>query len=86
MKTQRTIRITTLLFALLAIGGAALADEEADARLAEAREAMNRARYAEAAELYAEYRSRVDAEEKVAEALYWEAFARYRLDRTQELK
>ncbi len=69
---------------------AAAAQRDAEARaqacLDEARAAMNSERYRDAARLYAELRELSQARDAVGDALYWEAFARYRLQQTGELK
>ena len=81
----RTLLLPVLLATLLAGLGTALAQED-DESMAAAREALSRARYRQAAELYEQARARTNVRSRVAEALYWEAFSRYRLDRTRELK
>lgn len=85
MKTLTTLRPLVALVLVL-IAGAALADQPADAKLEAARKALNSERYKEAAALYAEA-YRLAGEQAVAgDALYWEAFSRYRMQQTQELK
>ena len=81
MKTLNIIWIVALL-----VAGVAMAQDNEDEYMEQAREALNRARYREAAELYEMYRQESYEKERMAEALYWEAFARYRLERTTELK
>ncbi len=65
---------------------AARADDATDARLDKARQALNDSRYQEAARLYAEFREQSKQSAEVGDALYWEAFARYRLQQMTELK
>jgi len=75
-----------LAFALVAVPAIAADDPSADAKIQEARAALNAEKYRQAALLYAEARAAARSRELAAHALYWEAFARYRLDKTQELK
>ena len=78
--------MTTVALLLVVIAGAALADQPTDAKLEAARKALNSERYREAAALYSEVYE-MTAEQAVAgDALYWQAFARYRLQQTQELQ
>jgi HEAT repeat protein len=90
MKTTRTptslriLAVLAVLIPMLLAAGTALADDEE--RLEAARAALNKARYSDAALLFAEARERAQAERTAAEATYWEAFARYRTERTDELK
>lgn len=58
----------------------------ARAQLDAAREALNREQYQQAAGMLASQRAELLRTHEAGNALYWEAFARYRLDRTQELK
>lgn len=67
-----------------AAGRAAL--EAARAQLEAARAALNREQFEHAAQMLAERREQLLQTREAGNALYWEAFARYRLDRTQELK
>ncbi len=73
---------TTLVALLLLVlaGTAAAADDAA------ARKALDQQRYREAAQLYAEIRAGAATEAAIGDALYWEAFARYRLGQTAELQ
>lgn len=59
--------------------------DPADALYREAREALNSGRYAEAADLFARIRTRYSESEYAPDSYYWEAFARYRSDDTDEL-
>ena len=58
----------------------------ARAQLDAARAALSRDQYERAAQLLAEQREQLLRTREAGNALYWEAFARYRLERTQELK
>jgi hypothetical protein len=58
----------------------------AEQLMQEARAALNRERYAEAAELMHEVQRASREARYAGNAMYWEAFARYRLQRLQELK
>lgn len=58
----------------------------ARAQLEAARTAMGREQFEHAAQLLAEQREQLLRTREAGNALYWEAFARYRLTRTQELK
>ncbi len=82
----RKIMGIIVLVAVLATAGYALADEESTRKMEEARAALNRAKYAEAAELMAEVYRLEKNTEAAGNALYWEAFARYRLQRKVERK
>lgn len=84
MRTRRLLVALAILVPALVGAGTALADDEE--RLEAAREALNERSYREAAALYAEARELAELERTEAEALYWEAFARYRTDKTSELK
>lgn len=75
--------LVPLVLTILA-AGAALADDEE--RLETAREALNEARYKLAAKLYAEAYEKAEYEQTRAQALYWQAFARYRTEKTYELE
>lgn len=93
MKTPNTRLAVAALLALAlaaAAAGPAAADPREDSRadraLAEARAALNSERYQEAARLFAEAFAKAQEKELAGDALYWEAFARYRLQQTGELK
>jgi len=92
MNTAKILLITVAaaLALWLGLGTALAADDDQLAKetqlMQEARESLNRARFAEAARAYEEVRAVAQEQEVVAEALYWEAFSRYRLERTSELK
>jgi len=85
MKT-RTIVSISIVAVGLAIAGYALADQEVDLKMQEAREALNQARYEYAAQMLAEIYEMEKGREAAGNALYWQAFARYKLQRTSELK
>jgi HEAT repeat protein len=70
----------------LAVAGYALAQESADAQREAAREALNKAHYEEAAQLLAEVFEMEKEHQEAGNDLYWQAFARYKLRRTEELK
>jgi len=76
-----TMKILLVCFLIVTVVSAALAADDAAAR-----KALNDQRYLEAAELYAELRAAAKTGNAIGDAIYWEAFARYRLDRTSELK
>ncbi len=82
----RKIAGIAVVIVVLLVAGYALADEESTQILEEARAALNRAEFEKAAQLMSEvYRLEKDTEE-AGNALYWEAFARYRLQRHVERK
>jgi len=77
----------TFLAALLATTTVFAADEdEARESYRRAREALNESEYERAAELYAESRELAESDDLAGNSLYWEAFARYRQGRTEELR
>ncbi len=78
--------LTTVALLLVLIAGNALADQPTDAKLEAARKALNAERYKEAAGLYAEAYKLAGEQTVAGDALYWEAFSRYRLQQTAELK
>ena len=91
----RKILAITLLALALAAAGLALADgaEAAEAaagtespQMTAARDALNKAQYEKAASLMREVYEQDRSAAEAGNALYWEAFARYRLKRTEELK
>jgi len=82
----RNIAGFVFLAAALAVAGYALADEETELKMQEAREALNQARYEYAAQMLAEVYEAEKGREAAGNALYWQAFARYKLQRTSELK
>jgi len=59
---------------------------KAEAYMEEARHSLNRSRYEEAAEKFARVHELAIQKELAGDALYWEAFARFRMERTVELK
>ena len=83
---SRTIVGIAVVAAALAIAGYALADQETELKMQEAREALNQARYEYAAQMLAEIYEVEKGREAAGNALYWQAFARYKLQRTSELK
>ena len=85
MKTQTTVALLVALL-LAVIAGAAPADQPTDAKLEAARKALNAERYKEAAALYAEAYELAGEQAVAGDALYWEAFSRYRMQQTLELK
>lgn len=82
----RKIAAITLAIIVLVVAGYALADENSDKMMAAAREALNREQFAKAAQLMHEVYELEQETEAAGNALYWEAFARYRLKKTTELK
>ena len=85
MKTWNIVGFVFLV-AALAVAGYALADEEAEFKMQEAREALNQARYEQAADLLEEVYELEREKQAAGNALYWQAFARYKMNRTSELK
>ena len=93
MSPHKLLSVTALLIVLLSLGLArpAAAEsprdlEQAEDRFQEAREALNRSRYTEAAELFAQAYELSRPAMAAGDALYWEAFALARLERTANLK
>ncbi|MFH2053113.1 MAG: HEAT repeat domain-containing protein [bacterium] len=75
------------LLALLFLAACpALAGDEPAAKMEAGRTALNKGRFQEAAEYYRQVHESARGEDLAGNALYWEAFARYRLDRVEELK
>jgi HEAT repeat protein len=60
--------------------------EPADSLYRLAREALNRGEYRRAAQLFNEVTTKFKTSEYAAHSAYWEAFARYRLGTTEELR
>ncbi len=85
MKTWNIVGFVVVLAALV-VAGYALADEDTEVKMQEAREALNQARYEKAAHLLAEIYEVEKDHQAAGNALYWQAFARYKLQRTEELK
>ena len=85
MKTRNIVGFVFVI-AALAIAGYSLADEDSDQKMQEAREALNQARYEYAAQLLEEVYEMEKGSQEAGNALYWQAFARYKLNRTHELK
>jgi len=75
-----------LLILLILLGTAQAQDGDHDERLAEAREALNAARYEQAAELFEQARGLTESHRELARARYWEAFSRSKMRGTRELK
>ncbi len=63
-----------------------LAEDPADSLYRLAREALNRNQYRRAVELFAELSRAYPSSGYVADALYWEAFARYRVGGAEDLR
>jgi len=63
-----------------------LQQDPGDSLYKAAREALNKGQYKEAAELFYRLRTRYRNSGYVGDALYWEAFARYRLGTTDDLR
>jgi HEAT repeat protein len=74
------------LVLLLAVAGYALAAEPGEKELERAREALNKQEYEHAIQLLEEVYEKERDREVAGDALYWQAFARYRLQKTKELK
>jgi HEAT repeat protein len=70
----------------LALTAMAVTDEEVEFRMQKAREALNESRFEQAAELFSQIYEERSANIEAGDALYWEAFARYRLDKTSQLR
>jgi len=85
MKTRNIVGFVFVI-AALAIAGYSLADEDSEMKMQEAREALNQARYEYAAQLLEEIYHMEEGQREAGNALYWQAFARYKLQKTQELK
>jgi HEAT repeat protein len=63
-----------------------LQQDPGDSLYKAAREALNKGQYKDAAELFSQLRTRYRNSGYVGDALYWEAFARYRLGTTGDLR
>ena len=92
---NKALSVAILLIILLALGmnSRARAAEpveeqlaEAEAIFDEAREALNRGKYQDAAERFQMAYQMAKPELLAGDALYWEAFSRYRLVKTSQLK
>jgi tetratricopeptide (TPR) repeat protein len=85
---MKTTSVTVLLVIVLALltGSTAQAEDNPQDQFERAREALNRGKYEEAASRFAEVFQKAQQAELAGDALYWEAFARYRLGKTHELK
>jgi len=77
-----------LIVIVLATAGYALAETESeiDEKMQAARMALNRAEYEKAAELMRVLSIQQEYMEVAGNALYWEAFARYRMNKIKEMK
>jgi hypothetical protein len=82
----RNILAFVVCAAVLAVAGYSLAQEDIDAQREAAREALNQAEYEKAAQMLAEVYELEKERQEAGNDLYWQAFARYKLQRTQELK
>lgn len=81
-----TLCLTLVLTLAVAIPSPAQDQGDLEARVQAARKALNDERFEQAAELYRQvYEARRESE-KAGDDLYWEAFARYRLGSTTQLK
>lgn len=87
MKT-RNILAFVVCAVVLAVAGYALAQDQAsvETQREAAREALNQAQYEKAAQLLAEVYEKEKESKEAGNDLYWQAFARYKLRRTEELK
>lgn len=85
MKTWNILGFVVVVAALV-VAGYALADEDTEVKMQEARQYLNQARYEKAAHLLAEIYEVEKEHQAAGNALYWQAFARYKLQRTEELK
>lgn len=86
---HRLATILSLLFAVLILAGdlsPAFAGDEAEAAYREARRELNRSAYERAAREFARVHEQFGETKWAADAMYWDAFARYRVGRTQELQ
>ena len=78
--------ILILVMALSLAGLAFGSDTEAEQQKEEARQALIEEEYEKAARLYSKTREMAVKEELINSSLYWEAFSRYRLKKTNELE
>ncbi|MFT5233244.1 MAG: HEAT repeat protein [Candidatus Krumholzibacteriia bacterium] len=85
MNIRKTFGIG-LIIIVLATAGYALAETDIDRQMQEARAALNRAQYELAAEQMRALSVQREQLEVAGNALYWEAFARYRMNKTKELE
>ncbi len=67
-------------------GWFATLDDPADSLYKVAREALNRGQYRKAADLFADFQRRYPKSSYTADALYWEAFARYKVGDEDNLR
>ncbi len=84
--TMRKILGVSVVAIVLVVAGYAMANDDAESEIAAAREALNKAEYELAAKLMHKIYLAERSVESAGNALYWEAFARYRMKRTDELK
>jgi len=82
----RKIMGVVVVVIVLIVAGYAMADQNTEKEIARAREALNKAEYELAARLMRQVYEADTKAETAGNALYWEAFARYRMKRTEELK
>ncbi len=80
------VTLVTLVALPILAAGAALADDDPAAQMEAGRKALNSGRFQEAADYYQQVRETALGDDLAGNAMYWEAFARYRLDRVEELK
>ena len=73
------------LCALSAWPAAAPAQDSVETLYQDATQALDQSRFERAAELYAQFNEQYHAHALAQDALYWEAFARYRMGRDKEL-
>ena len=85
MKTTSVTVLLVIVLALLTVS-TAQAEDNPQAQFERAREALNRGKFEDAASRFAEVFQKAQQAELAGDALYWEAFARYRLGKTHELK
>jgi len=75
-----------LIIIVLTTAGYALAESDIDRQMHEAREALMRAEYQKAAAMMKLLSAQQEELTTAGNALYWEAFARYRMNKTKEMK
>ncbi|MGE3525067.1 MAG: HEAT repeat domain-containing protein [Gemmatimonadales bacterium] len=63
-----------------------LPDDPADSLYREARSALQRSEFSKAAQMFKQIRERYPRSEYVGDSFYWEAFSRYRMGGTDQLK
>jgi len=85
MNIRNIVGFVFLVLALACTGYALAADAETK-EMEQAREALNREEYQRAIELLEQVYEKEQDKEVAGDALYWQAFARYRLQKTPQLK